>query len=125
MSHTLLNGQYNEFNVIRMIDEIDAVLRILKNFLIKKGFKEDRLEVVMGRISSGSQLGLLYSYMIKNPPIPLKMILNNFRIVTLDPKYYLQKKSQDPSLDNIDPESIDKAINQSLIIHMNGTATDG
>ena len=125
MSHTLLNGQYKEFNVIRIIDEIDAVLKILKNFLIKKGFKEDRLEVVMGRISSGSQLGLLYSYMIKNPPIPLKMILNNFRIVTLDSKYYLQKKSQDPSLDNIDPESIDKAINQSLIIHMNGTATDG
>ena len=31
MSHTLLNGQYKEFNVIRIIDEIDAVLRILKH----------------------------------------------------------------------------------------------
>ena len=40
MSHTLLNGKYKEYNLFRIIDEIDAALKTLKNFLIKKVFKK-------------------------------------------------------------------------------------
>ena len=123
MSHTLLNGEYKEYNLFRIIDEIDAALKTLKNFLIKKGFQENKLEVVMEGGSSGAHLCLLYSYMIKNPPIPIKMIINNVGPVTLDPQYFLQTKPKAQPLDNIDPESIDKAKNQSLLIHMNGSAT--
>ena len=32
MSHTLLNGQYKEYNLFRIIDEIDAALKTLKKF---------------------------------------------------------------------------------------------
>ena len=123
MSHTLLNGQYKEYNLFRIIDEIDAALKTLKNFLIKKGFEENKLEVIMKGGSSGAHLCLLYSYMIKNPPIPIKFIINNVGPVTLDPQYFLQTKPNDPPLENIDPESIDKAINQNLLIPMNGSAT--
>ena len=52
------------------IDEIDATLKALKKFLIQKGFQENKLEVIMEGVSSGAHLCLLYSYMIKNPPIP-------------------------------------------------------
>ena len=123
MSHTLLNGQYKEYNLFRIIDEIEAALKTLKNFLIKKGFQENKLEVIMKGGSSGAHLCLLYSYMIKNPPIPIKMIINNVGPVTLDPQYFLQTKPNAPPLENIDPESIDKAINQNLLIPMNGSAT--
>ena len=51
------------------------------------------------------------------------MVINNVGPVTLDPQYFLQTKPNSPPLDNIDPKSIDKAINESLLIHMNGTAT--
>ena len=101
MSHTLLNGQYKEYNLFRIIDEIEAALKTLKNFLIKKGFEENKLEVIMKGGSSGAHLCLLYSYMIKNPPIPIKMIINNVGPVTLDPQYFLQTKPNSPPLDNM------------------------
>lgn len=123
MSHTLLNGDYKEYNLFRIIDEIDATLKTLKNFLIEKGFQEDKLEVVMQGGSSGAHLCLLYSYMIKTPPIPIKMIINNVGPVTLDPQYFLQTKPEDPPLENIDPESIENAMKEGLLIHMNGSAT--
>ena len=36
MSYTLLNSGYTQFNIFRILDEITAVLKTLKNFLKKK-----------------------------------------------------------------------------------------
>ena len=51
--------------------------------------------------SSGAHLSLLYSYMIKNPPIPIKIIINNVGPVTLNPDYFWQTEPGKEPLDNI------------------------
>ena len=123
MSHTLLGGEYKEYNLFRIIDEIHAALITLKYFLTTIGFNENKLEVVIQGGSSGAHLSLLYSYMIKNPPIPIKMIINNVGPITLDPDYFLQTRPNEEPLDNITQADIDNALNKGLLIPMNGSAT--
>ena len=123
MSHTLLNNHYKEHNLFRIIDEITSVLKTLKNFLINKGFDGNKLELIIYGGSSGAHLSLLYSYMIKDPPIPIKFILNNVGPVKLNPENFLQTKPNDPPLDNIEPEDIEKALSEKKLIQMNGSAT--
>ena len=109
MSHTLLNGTYKEANMFRIIDEITSAIKAIKKFLKKKGFDDNKLEMVIGGTSSGGHLSMLYSYMIKNPPIPIKFIYQRVGPVTLEEKYFLSTKIYNDSLENIEPEDIDKA----------------
>ena len=121
MSYTLLNGYYKEYNIFRIIDEITAVLEKLKQFLINKGYDENKLELIMQGGSAGAHLSLLYSYMIKNPPIPIKFIVNIVGPVTLDPDYWLAIKPDEDPLENIEFKDIENAINNDKIVQMNGT----
>ena len=119
MSHTFLNGTYKEANMFRIIDEITSAIKAIKIFLKKKGFDDNKLEMVIGGTSSGGHLSMLYSYMIKNPPIPIKFIHQRVGPVTLEPKYYLSTKVYNDSLDNIEPEDIEKAKVNGKLIPMN------
>ena len=119
MSHTLLNGTYKEANMFRLIDEIAATIKSIKIFLKNEGFDDNKLEMVIGGGSSGAHLSMLYSYMIKNPPIPIKFIYNNVGPVTLEPKYFLSTKIYNDSLENIEPEDIEKAKANGKLISMN------
>jgi hypothetical protein len=119
MSYTLLNGQYKEYNIFRIIDEITAVLKNLKRILKEQGFDENKLELVISGGSAGAHLSTLYGYLIKNPPIPIKFICNLIGPVTLEPQYYLTTNIYTDSLENIDPESIKKALDQKRLIYMN------
>lgn len=121
MSYTLLNGQYKDYNLFRIIDEITAVLKTLKQFLIDKGYDENKLELIMQGGSAGAHLSLLYSYMIKSPPIPIKFIVNIVGPVTLDPDYWLAIKQDEDPLENIEIKDIENAINDGKIVQMNGT----
>ena len=123
MSHTLLNEHYKEYNLFRIIDEITAAIKTLKNFLIQKGFEENKLEIVIRGESSGAHLSLLYSYMIKNPPIPIKIIINNVGPVTLDPDYFWQTERGKEPLDNITKIDIENANAENRLIRMNGSYT--
>jgi acetyl esterase/lipase len=88
MSYTLLNGQYKEYNIFRIIDEITAVLKNLKRILKEQGFDENKLELVISGGSAGAHLSTLYGYLIKNPPIPIKFIVNIAAPITLIPKIF-------------------------------------
>ena len=123
MSYTLLDGSYKVYNIFRIIDEITAVLKTLKTFLSKLGFDENKLEILMQGGSAGAHLSLLYSYMIKNPPIPIRFIFNAVAPVTLNPKYWLTTKPNSEPLANITPTLIEEAINENTIIPMNGSET--
>ena len=109
MSYTLLRGQYKEYNIFRILDEITAVLRTLKRFLINKGFDGNKLELIIQGGSAGAHLSLLYSYMIKNTPIPIKFILNGVGPVTVDPEDFLTTLPGSAPLEDISPESIKTA----------------
>ena len=88
-SYTLLNGDYEESNIFRILDEIASVLKTLKRFLINKGFNGNKLELMIQGGSAGAHLSLLYSYIIKNSPSPIKFILNAVAPVTLNPEDFL------------------------------------
>ena len=123
MAYTLLNGQYKEYNIFRIIDEITAVLKTMKKFLSNLGYDGEKLELIIAGGSAGSHLSLLYGYMIQNPPIPIRFILNNVGPVTLEPKYYLSTLPGKDALENIEPETILKAQLNGTIVLMNGTST--
>ena len=119
MSYTLFNGTYKEANMFRIIDEITSTIKGIKIFLKKEGFNDNKLEMIIAGGSSGGHLSMLYSYMIKNPAISIKFIYDNVGPVTLEPKYFLSTKIYNDSLENIEPEDIDKAKENDNLISMN------
>ena len=123
MSYTILNGKYKEYNIFRIIDEITAVLTTLKRFLINKGFDGNKLELIIQGGSAGAHLSLLYSYMIKNAPIPIKFIFNGVGPISVNPDDFLTTLPGREPLEDIEPEEIKKALIENRIIPMNGNET--
>ena len=123
MSYTILNGKYKEYNIFRIIDEITAVLTTLKRFLINKGFDGNKLELIIQGGSAGAHLSLLYSYMIKNTPIPIKFIFNGVGPISVNPDDFLTTLPGREPLEDIEPEEIKKALIENRIIPMNGNET--
>ena len=119
MSYTLFNGTYRNTNIFRIIDEISATIKGIKLKLKEKGFNEKKLELVIGGGSAGAHLSMLYSYMIKHPPLPIKFIQNSVGPATLDHRFWLTTKIVNDTLDNIDYESIEKAKSEDKLIEMN------
>ena len=119
MSYTIFNTTYNNTNMFRLIDEITYAMKAIKVFLKEKEFDDNKLELVLGGGSAGAHLSMLYSYMIKNPPIPIKFVYDNVGPVTIDPKYFFYTKISNDSLDNIEPEDIDKAFKENKLILLN------
>lgn len=114
VNYTLLNQMENtNYNVFRILDEITAAIQDIKSKLKKEGFNEDKLEMVIGGVSSGAHLALLYAYMMKNHPIPIKYAVDYSGPMTLDYDYWLEAKNE--SLDNIDYNSIEKAKKENKI----------
>ena len=102
------NGKYKEYNIFRIIDEITAVLSTLKRFLINKGFDGNKLELIIQGGSAGAHLSLLYSYMIKNSPIPIKFIFNGVAPISVNPDDFLTTLPGSEPLEDIGPEEIKK-----------------
>ena len=123
MSYTILNGKYKEYNIFRIIDEITAVLSTLKRFLINKGFDGNKLELIIQGGSAGAHLSLLYSYMIKNTPIPIKFIFNGVGPISVNPDDFLTTLPGSEPLEDIGPEEIKKEKIENRIIPMNGNET--
>ncbi len=123
MSYTLLNGNYKEYNIFRILDEITATIKGIKKFLGEKGFDQNKLELFISGGSAGAHLALLYSYAIKNSPIPIKFILDGSGPVSLEHENWLTTSNITDSLESIEPESINEAKNEGRLIQMNGTET--
>ena len=114
MDYTLVLDEFiNETSIFRMIDEITAYIQNIKEYLENLGFDVNKLEIALGGISSGAFLSLLYSYKIKNPPIPIKFIINMVGIVNLDPQYLY--KVINP-LHSILPNDIQQAFNNNKLV---------
>ena len=123
MSYTLLNGNYEEYNIFRILDEITATLKGIKKFLGEKGFNETKLELIISGGSAGAHLSLLYSYAIKNSPIPIKFIVDGSGPVSLEHENWLTTSNSSDSLESIDPDSINEAKHDGRLVEMNGTET--
>ena len=102
-------------NIYRLVDEIITAVKHIKNFLKNEGFDKNKLELCLIGGSAGAHLSLLYSYLVKNSPIPNKFIVNIVGPATLEPQYYFNVININEPLDNIDQASIDKARNENKI----------
>ena len=123
MGYTLLLEKYKEYNIFRILDEITSCIKSIKEELINQGFNETKLGIAIEGTSSGAHLAMLYGYSIKKTPIPIKFIINIVGPVTLtsDAWYKLNKKND--TLDNIEPEDIEKAITDNKIVKMDINST--
>ena len=116
MNYTLLIKKYKEYNIFRILDEITACINNIKSQLKKEGFEETKLEIALGEASAGAHLSLLYGYSIKNSPLPVKFVINIVGLVSLEPEgWYLIDKDREP-LDNIEPDDIENAIKEKIIV---------
>jgi len=120
MAYTLLRV-YNDTNMFRIIDENTHTINAIKEFLKVQGFDENKLELVLGGGSAGGHLAMLYSYMIKNPSIPIKFVYDNVGPVNIEPKYFWYTRKYNDFLDNIEPEDIERAKEENRLKSLNET----
>ena len=115
MGYSLLNSTNYNSSIFRMLDEVASAIKSIKKVLKEKGFNESKLELAIGGASSGSQIALLYAYFYKKSPLDIKFAINLVGPVTFNNSYYYQIKNISKPLDNIEQESIDKAIKENTI----------
>lgn len=80
IEYTLLNrdfeNEHKDLSVFRDLDEIDACIKTMKDMLVELGFTGS-LSLVIGGVSSGAHLTMLYSYSRgTTSPLPIKFVLN-------------------------------------------------
>ena len=88
---------------------VTAAIENIKIILGKEGLNTDKLEIAISGASAGGHLSLLYTYLMKNSPIPIKFIINISGPVTLEPEYFIKVKNQNEPLENIDISDIENA----------------
>ena len=116
MDYTFLNDNYKEYNIFRILDEVSACIESIKEELNNMGFNKTKLELAIGGYSSGAHISMLYSYLLRNTPLPIKFIINIAGPVTLDPLFWKKLKTENDTLESIEPSDIEKALNESKIV---------
>ena len=114
MGYTVMSGEYPEFNIYRILDEISACILNIKKQLNSLGF--NNLEMALGGISAGAHIALLYGYSIKNTIIPMKFLINIVGPISLEPEFWYKPAINNKTLEAIEPSNIDKAIEAGEII---------
>ena len=110
LDYTLLTEKDNTTNIYRQLDDISACIERVKNYLISRGFKESELQIAVSGGSAGGHLSLLYGYLVDYPPLEVKFINDCIGPVNLDIDDYLYIKKDEDTLPNIEPETVEKAL---------------
>ena len=118
VGYTLLGDKYQYNNIYRIIDEITACIKAIKNKLKDYGFDESKLLLSIGGHSAGAHLALLYSYLVKNfDIIPIKFVMDFAGPIGLKKEYFYQLKSVNDTLPNIEDVSvIEEALKNGQIV---------
>ena len=98
IKYTLLKKTMDDpsLSIFRNLDEIDACIASIKEVLTELGFDSTKTNLVIGGFSSGSHLGMLYTYSRGNDsPIPLKFVVN--AVGPVDIKEDCWKRFLDPA----------------------------
>ena len=109
--------KYKEKGFFRILDEITACIKSIKNELVSQGFNGDLLELSLYGISAGGQLILLYTFSIKNKLLPLKYIMNSVGVSSIEPQNWYIPAKDNITLDSIElVEDIENAKKNGSII---------
>ena len=117
VGYTILSEPYNNFNIYRIMDEITACIKSIKNELEKKEFDVNKLKMAIGGYSAGGHLSLLYTYLIKNFTIPIGLEINYVGPIGIDKKYFYKLNSSNETFESIeDIATIEQAVKEQKII---------
>lgn len=112
MDYTLLN-ENKKITIYRQLDEISACIENIKYRLKDVGFDENEMQVAVGGGSAGGHLALLYGYLLKVHPLPIKFIMEAIGPVNLETDdFYMIEKDED-TLPDIEPETVNKALQKN------------
>ena len=115
MGYTILTEEYEQYNIYRIVDEINACIESIKDELVKFGFNSNKLELAVGGISAGAHLALLYGYSIKKSPLKIKFLINIVGPLSLEKEFWYQPAKYNETLENLENESVGKAIKDEKI----------
>ena len=62
MGYKVLSGEYEQYNIYRVLDEINSCIESIKEELEKMDFNSSKLEMAIGGISAGAHI-LFYMYL--------------------------------------------------------------
>lgn len=117
MDYTVLLDSYNNINIFRIVDEISACVESIIEELEKNGLDRNKLEFAIGGVSAGAHICLLYSYLIEEPPLPIKFIVDIVGPISLEPKYWYRLSSLNSTpLENIEKEVIEEAQENKTLV---------
>ena len=116
MGYTVLSGDYEQYNIYRILDEITAAINSIIEELEDMGFDRNKLELAIGGISAGAHISLLYGYTIKNSPLPIKFLINIVGPLSLEPEFWYKPAEYNNTLENIEPSTVENAISEGKIV---------
>ena len=116
MGYIVLSGDYKQYNIYRILDEITACIESIKEELVNLKFNPDKLKIAIGGISAGAHIALLYEYTIKNSPINIKFLINIFGPLSLEPDFWYKPAIFNNILDDLEMDNINNAIENVTII---------
>ena len=71
---------------------------------------------MIGGISAGAHIALLYGYSIKNSPIKIKFLINIVGPLSLESEFWCRPSIFDDTLDNLEMDTINTVIDNGTII---------
>ena len=110
LDYTLLTEEDNTTNIYRQLDEISACIEHAKNYLISIGLNKDQLQFAIGGGSAGGHLSLLYGYLMKKTPLPLRFINGCIGPVNLEVDDYLCIERDEDTLPDLEPKTVENAL---------------
>ena len=110
LDYTLLN--ITDFTIYRQLDDISACVKDITKRLKSMGFNENELEIAVGGGSAGGHLSLLYGYLVKEPPLPVKFIIDTIGPVNLETDDFYAIYEDEETLPDIEPETVNKALKE-------------
>ena len=120
MSYTLLINNFTDCNIFKILDEITSCIQSIKDELIKKSFDGNKLELALGGTSAGAHIALLYTYSMKNSPIPIKFAIDIVGPVTIEPEFWYTLSDLNNPLYSITSESIQESLSENKIKRIYG-----
>ena len=113
--YTLMSGEYPEYNIYRILDEVTACINSIRAQLESFGFNGYKLELAIGGLSAGGHIASLYGYSIKQTIIPLKFIINMVGPLSPEPEYWYTLTIKNDTLEDLEPETIENAIKEGKL----------
>ena len=109
--------KYKERGIFRILDEITACIKSIKNELVSQNFDGNKLLLGLYGISAGGELILTYAFSDNNKILPIKFLFNSVGVVSINSTYWYKPAVKNVTLDSIESlDDIEQAkLNKNIV----------